>query len=184
MTPSHGIATPPYVERKVNEAKAQVVEEAKAVAHAEASSTAKAAAEEAARETTLAQVFKTRLFVLITTGSIGGMTLGGVAYAFETLRDKARDAGTEAAQNVTKDLAADVKGLEARQTVTEQQVPELRAEVSRLRDETYQQRVDTRDLYKAVMEGKRSQRLETPPPKPEPVVLPPRIVVHPKDGGT
>lgn len=148
-------------------------------------------AAETAAQTTLSQVFRTRLFVLLTTGSIGGMTLGGVAYAFETLREKARDAGTEAAQATTKDLAADIKGLEARQTVTEQQVPELRAEVARLRDAQYQAQLDSRDLYKAVMEGKRSERLETPPQKPEPVVIPPVVIKVPgaccavpsKDGG-
>lgn len=60
---------------------------------------------------------------------------------------------------------AGMKEHEARLTAVEQQVPQLR-------EELHEARQDSHDLYRAVMEGKRSERLEKP--------LPPL----PKDGGT
>jgi hypothetical protein len=59
---------------------------------------------------------------------------------------------------------AGMKGLESRVVAVEQQVPQLR-------EELHEARQDTHDLYRAIMEGKRSERLERP--------LPPL----PKDGG-
>ncbi len=54
---------------------------------------------------------------------------------------------------------AGVKVHESRIQALEQQVPQLREEV-------YQGRLDTQALYKAVMDGKRSERLEKPLPSP------------------
>ena len=59
---------------------------------------------------------------------------------------------------------AGVANMESRVRAVEQQVPQLREDVHEARGEL-------RDLYKAVMEGKRSEKLERP--------LPPL----PKDGG-
>jgi hypothetical protein len=73
------------------------------------------------------------------------------AFATRALAQTAHDAGVEAA-----------KGHESRITALEQQVPQLRNEV-------YQGRLDTQALYKAVMDGKRQERLEQPPaPPPSP----------------
>lgn len=131
----------------------------------------------ALREATLTTNLKTRVIALIFAGVLSGTTLGGVAYAYERLRGVAHDAGVEAAEQRTGVLDAGLKGIEARVTVVEQQIPELRQEVGRLRESQYQSQLDARDLYKAVMEGKRSERLERPPPAP-----PPPPVVK-KDGG-
>lgn len=60
---------------------------------------------------------------------------------------------------------AGIKAQESRIKALEQQVPQLREEV-------YQGRLDTQALYKAVMDGKRQDRLERPLPPP------------PTDGGT
>lgn len=50
---------------------------------------------------------------------------------------------------------AGIKGHESRIVALEQQVPQLREEV-------FQGRLDTQALYKAVMEGRRQERLEKP----------------------
>lgn len=52
---------------------------------------------------------------------------------------------------------AGVKTLELRVGAVEQQVPQLRGEVQ-------EARVELRELYKAVMTKKRSDKLESPPP--------------------
>jgi hypothetical protein len=54
---------------------------------------------------------------------------------------------------------AGVKVMQSRVTALEQQVPQLRQEV-------FQGRLDTQALYKAVMDGKRQERLEQPPAPP------------------
>jgi hypothetical protein len=66
---------------------------------------------------------------------------------------------------VRAETDAGVAAHESRIKALEQQVPQLR-------DEVYQGRLDTQALYKAVMDGKRQQRLEQPPAPPA------------KDGGT
>lgn len=75
----------------------------------------------------------------------GAGVLGARAVAQE-----AHDAGVQAAA-----------GHESRIKALEQQVPQLR-------DEVYQGRLDTQALYKAVMDGKRQERLEHAPPPPSP----------------
>jgi hypothetical protein len=111
-TPAHGIATPPYVERKVAEAKVQVIAEAEAAAEA----------------ATLGAMVKAKVSSWIGAGVLSAITLAGVAVAYDKLEDKAGDAGTKAAQvqvaEVAKTIAvidAGQKGLEARMTVIEQQ---------------------------------------------------------------
>lgn len=66
------------------------------------------------------------------------------AWATRAVAQEARDAGIEAA-----------KGQDSRITALEQQVPQLRLEV-------FQGRLDTQALYKAVIDGKRQERLEQP----------------------
>lgn len=58
---------------------------------------------------------------------------------------------------VKAETDAGVAVHESRITALEQQVPQLRQEL-------HEARQDTHDLYKAVMEGKRSERLERPLP--------------------
>lgn len=70
---------------------------------------------------------------------------------------------------------AGMKTQEQRLTAVEQQVPQLRQEV-------FESRMETRDLYKAVMERKRSARLERPPPPIDagiPIIVVPPVI----DGG-
>jgi len=70
------------------------------------------------------------------------------AVATKAVAQEARDAGREAA-----------KADESRITALEQQVPQLRQEV-------YQGRLDVQALYKAVIDGRRQERLEHPPAPP------------------
>lgn len=102
MTPAHGIATPPYVERKVAEAQA----------------------------ITFAALVKTRIATMLLAGGLSGITLAGVAYAYEKLETKATLAGTAGAQLVTTAIDAGLKGVEARTTVLEQQRQADRAETN------------------------------------------------------
>lgn len=80
---------------------------------------------------------------------VGGFAVAClIAGAFVTraMAQQAHDAGVEAA-----------KGHESRIVALEQQVPQLRQEV-------FDSRLELRDLYKAVIDKKRSERLEQPPP--------------------
>lgn len=108
--------------------------------------------------------FRTRIFVLIASGGFSAVSLAGVAYAYDKLETKAADAGTTAAKVEVAPVVEGLKGHEARLQVLEQTSKQTQADVHEARGEL-------RDIYKAVMEGKRSERLERP--------LPPL----PKDGG-
>lgn len=105
----------------------------------------------------------TRLISLAVAGGFSVVTLGSVAYAYEKLREVSADAGVEAAKLELAPVVAELKGHEARLQVQEQTSKQTQADVHEARGEL-------RDLYKAVMEGKRSERLEKPLP--------------PLDGGT
>lgn len=100
LTPAHGVATPVYVKAKVEEA----------------------------REASLAEAVKAKVASWIGAGILSGVTLGAVAYAYETLESKAKDAGTAAAQVQIATVDAGLKGVEARLTVVEQQRTSDRAE--------------------------------------------------------
>jgi cytochrome c-type biogenesis protein CcmH/NrfG len=80
---------------------------------------------------------------------VASMTaVGAVFGAYKLLLSEAR-----------AEADAGVAVHESRIKALEQQVPQLREEV-------YQGRLDTQALYKALMERKRQDRLEKPPPKP------------------
>lgn len=112
-TPAHGIATPPYVQRKVDEVRAEAVTAATAAAQVQASVTAKA--------TTLTELVKTRVASWIGAGLVSGVTLGCVAFAYDKLEDKAADAGSKAAQVQTNAVVEGLKGQEERVHTLEQQ---------------------------------------------------------------
>lgn len=81
---------------------------------------------------------------------IGGavvVVFGAGVLGARAVAQEAHDAGVEAA-----------KAHESRITAVEQQVPELRQEV-------FASRVELRELYKAVVDHKRSEDLERPPPE-------------------
>jgi len=77
------------------------------------------------------------------------------ALVTRAVAQEAHDAGVKAAEDVKKEH-------EARIIALEQQVPQLRQEV-------FDSRLELRDIYKAVVDKKRSERLEHPPPEPKTV---------------
>jgi hypothetical protein len=113
--------------------------------------------------------FVTRIIIGGAAAFVGAGGFAGVVAAASLVRTEAR---AQAKQEVIEQMKvvvtidAGMKGIEARMGAVEQQVPQLRAEV-------YEQRLENRDIYRAIMERKRSDRLEGPPP-----AAPPRI-----DGG-
>lgn len=100
---------------------------------------------------------KSRFWITIIGGGFSLISLGGVAIAYEHLRGVAYAAGQEAAKIEIAPLDAGEKGHEARISTLEQQVVQTRQDVHEARGEL-------RDLYRAVMENKRSERLEHPVP--------------------
>lgn len=113
QTPAYGIATPPYVVRKVNEGVAAVEARIANVVHDEAAASV--------GKMTSAALLKNRIFTWIVVGGFSATSLGGVAYAFETLRSNAKDAGTEGAEKVLSKVAETQKATEQRVTLLEQQ---------------------------------------------------------------
>lgn len=110
---------------------------------------------------------RSKLSALIISVATSGVTLAGVAYAYDKLEAKAADAGTKAAVLQVAPVVEGLKGHEARLQVLEQTSKQTQADVHEARGEL-------RDLYKAVMDGKRSARLEAPVPPISPAA---------KDGG-
>lgn len=107
---------------------------------------------------------KTRLFVTITAGAFSAVGLGALAIVYEELRGVARAAGMEGAALQVAPFDAGLKGHEARLNILEQNAGLTRVDVHEAREDVSATRLELRDLYKAVMEGKRSERLERPPP--------------------
>jgi hypothetical protein len=102
----------------------------------------------------------TRLLVGGAAAFLGAGGFAGVVAAASLVRNEARaQAAVEvrAQMKAVATIDAGLDGLKARVVTIEQQVPQLRTEV-------YEQRLETRDLYRAIMERKRSDRLEGPPP--------------------
>lgn len=99
----------------------------------------------------------TRLVSLGVAGGFSVATLATVAVAYRALAADAKDAGTAAAKVELAPVVEAVKGHEARMQVLEQTSKQTQADVHEARGEL-------RDLYKAVMEGKRSEKLERPVP--------------------
>lgn len=117
----------------------------------------KAKVAEAESQLTIAAAVKARLATWIGAGVLSAVTLGGVAIAYDKLEAKAADAGSSAAEVKMAPVVEAVKGHEARLQVLEQTSKQTQGDVHEARGEL-------RDLYKAVMEGKRSERLERPVP--------------------
>jgi hypothetical protein len=91
-----------------------------------------------------------------------GAGAGGIVAALSVVRTEARAQAQAEVTERMKTVAtidAGQEGLKVRVVTLEQQVPQLRAEV-------YEQRLENRDIYRAIMERKRSQRFEGPPPAP------------------
>lgn len=106
---------------------------------------------------------RSKWFALIVSGGFSAVSLSAVAYAYDKLETKAADAGTKAAVVQVAPVVEGLKGHEARLQVLEQTSKQTQADVHEARGEL-------RELYKAVMEGKRSARLESPVPPIAPVV--------------
>lgn len=106
---------------------------------------------------TKASNLKTRIWALVFSGGFSVVSLASVAYAYDKLETKAKDAGLEAARLEVAPVTAELKGHEARLQVLEQTSKATQADVHEARGEL-------RDLYRAVMDGQRSRRLEAPPP--------------------
>jgi len=126
-TPAHGLATPPYVERKVAEAKQE----------------------------TLAEAVKAKIAAWVGAGVLSAVTLAGVAFAYDKLEDRAKDAGTAAAKTEVGELK---KTVEADHAVLEI----VRKEQAHQSDSISEVQTDIRALYKAVLTGQRQDRLERP----------------------
>lgn len=99
----------------------------------------------------------TRLLSLGVAGGFSVATLATVAVAYRALASEAKDAGTAAAKVELAPVIEAVKAHEGRLQNLEQRTTATQADVHEARGEL-------RDLYKAVMEGKRSERLERPVP--------------------
>lgn len=105
----------------------------------------------------------TRLMSLGVAGGFSVATLGGMAYAFDSLEHRAKDAGADAAKTEVVGLRATVDADHAvLQVVVKQQAQQS--------DDTHELQKDVRALYKAVLTGQPQERLERPP--------------TPKDGGS
>jgi CTP synthase (UTP-ammonia lyase) len=108
----------------------------------------------------MAAAVRAKVSSWIGAGVLSGVTLAAVAFAYDKLEDKAADAGEKAAHVQIAPVVEKLEGHEARLKTLEQTSRETQADVHEARGEL-------RDLYKAVMEGKRSERLEKPlPPIP------------------
>jgi len=107
---------------------------------------------------------RTRIFALIVSGGFSGLGLGGVAYAYDKLRTDAADAGAAAAQKVVGDVDATKRKVDVVDADLQQHKAAEAQERLEIKQDLHARGEEIRDLYKAVMEGKRSDRLERPLP--------------------
>jgi hypothetical protein len=103
---------------------------------------------------------------LISLGIAGGFSVGTLAVVAVTSRALAADAKDAGASAARVELAPVIEKVNRH----DEQLKSLEAATRRLEADLYERGLESRDLYKAVVDGKRSQRLETPLP--------------PLDGGT
>lgn len=116
-----------------------------------------------------------RLFTVLVGGGFSLMSLGGVAVAYEKLRDAAADAGSRAAEQRLGDVTETSRMVKVVDADLQQHKAAEAQALLELKNDVHEQRVESRELYKALMEGKRSEKLEKPLPP-----LPPSPL---KDGG-
>lgn len=104
---------------------------------------------------------------LVSFGVAGGFslaTLGGVAYAYEKLRDAATDAGTKAAEKTIGDVTETARYVKVVDVDLQQHKAAEAQALLEIKQDVHDSRNEQRELYRAVMEHRRSNALEQPLP--------------------